>query len=67
MADPALARAAPTLSPAVLASRIASSAHRRDPEVDATAVVVRLAGEEQRAGTPAGEPEAGARHRVRVR
>lgn len=44
--DHSIARSAAELSPAVLASRIASAAHRRNPGVDATVVAVRVAGDE---------------------
>ena len=40
--DDAIVRVAGDLSPRVLASRIVSAAHRRNPETDATAVVVRV-------------------------
>jgi protein phosphatase len=40
--DLTLVRAAAGLSPRLLASRIVSAAHRRDPECDATVVVVRV-------------------------
>lgn len=37
-----IVRASGNLSPSVLASRIVSAAHRRDPSLDATAIVVRV-------------------------
>lgn len=40
--DPTIVRAAGDLAPAVLASRIVSAANRRNPEADATVVVVRV-------------------------
>jgi protein phosphatase len=40
--DLTLVRSAASLSPRLLASRIVSAAHRRDPECDATVVVVRV-------------------------
>lgn len=43
--DPAIVRVADDLSPPLLASRIVSAAHRRDPSLDATAVVVRVRGD----------------------
>lgn len=46
--DPAMVRIASSLSPRLLASRIVSAAGRRDPNVDATAVVVRVRGESER-------------------
>lgn len=46
--DAAIAMMATSLSPRILASRIVSAARRRDPELDATAVVVRVRGERER-------------------
>lgn len=40
--DPGLLNTLPDASPRLLASRIVSAAHRRNPEVDATAVVARI-------------------------
>lgn len=45
--DETIVRAAGELSPRLLASRIVSTAHRRDPATDATAVVVRVRGESE--------------------
>lgn len=47
--DPAWVRSAGELSPRVLASRIASEAHRRDPDADATVVIVRVRGDRESA------------------
>jgi serine/threonine protein phosphatase PrpC len=45
--DPAITRVARDLSPRLLASRIVSAARHRGPNVDATAVVVRVRGENE--------------------
>lgn len=45
--DDAIARAAGSLAPQLLASRIVSAAHRRAPTLDATAVVVRVRGDRE--------------------
>jgi len=45
--DDGIVRVASHLTPRVLASRIVSAAHRRTPDVDATAVVVRVLGDSE--------------------
>lgn len=45
--EPAIVRAAGDLSPRLLASRIVSAAHQRSPDLDATAVVVRVRSERE--------------------
>jgi len=62
--DTAIARVAADLSPAVLASRIASAAHRRNPGVDATVVAVRVAGDEGHHDLSLPGRDASFRHRV---
>lgn len=58
MDDQAILRAASGLSPRVLASRIVSAANRRSPDVDATAVVVRVQGDREPGWLAlSGEPE----------
>ena len=57
--DDSIARVAGDVAPHVLASRIVSAAHRRAPDQDATAVVVRVRGEAEPgwlelSGTPRG-------------
>ena len=54
--EPGLVRAAADLSPALLASRIVSAAHRADPAVDATAVVVRVRDEREPGWLELSEP-----------
>lgn len=46
--EPAIVRAAGKLSPRLLASRIVSESHRRNPDSDATAVVVRVRPRQER-------------------
>jgi serine/threonine protein phosphatase PrpC len=45
--DPAIVGVASDLAPPLLASRIVGAAHRRAPEQDATAVVVRVRGDRE--------------------
>jgi protein phosphatase len=54
--DAGLLRAATTVGPRVLASRIVSAAHERNPDQDATAVVVRVRGDRDRSGLESSRP-----------
>lgn len=54
--DRVIERAAGELSPALLASRIVSAAHRLNPALDATAVVVRVRDERERGWLELSEP-----------
>ncbi len=54
--DAGILRSAHTVGPRVLASRIVSKAHERNPDQDATAVVVRVRGERERGGVEISRP-----------
>ncbi len=57
--EPRIARAAAELSPRLLSSRIVSAARRRNPAVDATAVVVRVRGERGQKWLEVSQPTSG--------
>jgi protein phosphatase len=59
LVDAEILRAAGTLSPRLLASRIVATAHRRVPQQDATAVVVRVRGEREPGWLELSEPRRG--------
>ena len=54
--DAAITRVAADLTPRLLASRIVSEAHRRRPDSDATAVVVRVRASRERGWLSLSEP-----------
>lgn len=60
--DDGMVRVAGTLSPRLLASRIVAEAHRRRPELDATAVVVRVKSERERGWLELSVPDRGTEH-----
>lgn len=57
--EDAIVRAAGDVSPRILASRIVSAAHRRAPDQDATAVVVRVRSEREAGWLELSEPHRG--------